>query len=79
MPSSSKTKTLSPPADELDNDTYLDEVPSDVEMSIFDHLEELRMRIFYSLIAVVVAIVGCFAFVEKIVQLLEMPAQGAKF
>ncbi|MEM6715655.1 MAG: twin-arginine translocase subunit TatC [Cyanobacteria bacterium P01_D01_bin.6] len=79
MTSSSKTKTLSPPADELDNDTYLDEVPSDVEMSIFDHLEELRMRIFYSLIAVVVAIVGCFAFVEKIVQLLEMPAQGAKF
>lgn len=78
MTSSSDTKTLSSPADELDND-YLDEVPSDVEMSIFDHLDELRSRIFYSLIAVVVGVIGCFAFVEKIVKILEVPAQGAKF
>ncbi|MFM6254269.1 MAG: twin-arginine translocase subunit TatC, partial [Dolichospermum sp.] len=28
----------------------LDELPGEVEMSIFDHLEELRQRIFYSLI-----------------------------
>ncbi len=78
MTSSPDTKTLSSSDDELDND-YLDEVPSDVEMSIFDHLEELRSRIFYSLIAVVVGVVGCFAFVEKIVKILEVPAQGAKF
>lgn len=78
MTSSPDTKTLSPPADELDND-YLDEVPSDVEMSIFDHLEELRMRIFYSLIAVIVGVIGCFAFVENIVKILEVPAKGAKF
>lgn len=79
MTSSPDTKTLPSSADERDPDAYLDEVPSDVEMSIFDHLEELRMRIFYSLIAVIVAVIGCFAFVEKIVQLLEVPAQGAKF
>ena len=79
MTSAPETKTLSPPADEPDQDTFLDEVPSDVEMSIFDHLEELRSRIFYSLIAVFVGVVGCFVFVEKIVQLLEVPAQGAKF
>ena len=51
----------------------------DVEMSLFDHLEELRTRIFYALIAVVVGIVGCFFFVNPIVQLLEVPAQGVKF
>ena len=48
-------------------------------MSIFDHLEELRLRIFYSLIAVMLGVVGCFVFVERIVQLLEEPAPGAKF
>ncbi|GAB4150885.1 MAG: twin-arginine translocase subunit TatC [Cyanobacteria bacterium J069] len=51
----------------------------DVEMSLFDHLEELRMRIFYALIAVVVGVVICFCFVNPIVQLLEVPAQGVKF
>jgi sec-independent protein translocase protein TatC len=56
-----------------------DEAIYDVEMSLFDHLEELRQRIFYALIAVVVGIIGCFVFVNKIVQLLEIPAQGAKF
>jgi sec-independent protein translocase protein TatC len=57
----------------------LDEVPYDVEMSLFDHLEELRWRIFYALIAVVVAIVLCFWQVKPIVSLLEVPAQGVKF
>jgi sec-independent protein translocase protein TatC len=57
------------PEDELD----------DVEMSLFDHLEELRQRIFYALIAIAVGIVGCFATVKPIVQLLEAPAQGVKF
>ncbi len=51
----------------------------DVEMSLFDHLEELRTRIFSALIAVVVGIVGCFFFVNPIVRLLEVPAQGVKF
>lgn len=58
---------------------YLDELPDEVEMSLFDHLEELRQRIFYSLIAVAVGVVGCFITVKPIVQLLEIPAQGAKF
>jgi sec-independent protein translocase protein TatC len=63
-------------ADEPD---YLDELPDEVEMSLFDHLEELRQRIFYSLIAAAVGIVGCFIVVKPIVQLLEVPAQGVKF
>lgn len=36
------------------------EIPDEAEMSFFDHLEELRWRIFYSLISVVVGWVGCF-------------------
>ncbi|MEP0747273.1 twin-arginine translocase subunit TatC [Trichocoleus sp. AS-A1] len=48
-------------------------------MSLFDHLEELRRRIFYALIAVAFGVVGCFLFVKPIVQLLEVPAQGVKF
>ncbi|MEH2408591.1 twin-arginine translocase subunit TatC [Nostoc sp.] len=57
----------------------LDELPGEIEMSLFDHLEELRQRIFYSLIAVVLGIIGCFFAVKPIVQLLEVPAQGVKF
>ncbi|MBV5259467.1 twin-arginine translocase subunit TatC [Synechococcus moorigangaii CMS01] len=57
----------------------MQELPDEVEMSFFDHLEELRWRIFYSLIAVVVGWVGCFFFVKPIVQLLEAPATGVKF
>ena len=62
-----------------DRDTYLDELPDEVEMSLFDHLEELRQRIFYALIAVVLGVIACFIFVRPIVQLLEIPAQGVKF
>ncbi len=57
----------------------LDELPGEVEMSLFDHLEELRLRIFYALIAVVLSAIACFVFVKQIVQLLEIPAQGVKF
>lgn len=56
-----------------------EEALDDVEMSLFDHLEELRQRIFYSLMAAVVGIIICFAGVNKIVQLLEIPAKGVKF
>lgn len=58
---------------------YLDELPGEVEMSLFDHLEELRRRIFYSLIAIALGITGCFIFVKPLVKLLELPAQGVKF
>ncbi len=57
----------------------LDELPGEVEMSLFDHLEELRQRIFYSLIAVVISIIGCFFAVRPLVRLLEVPAHGIKF
>ncbi len=63
-----------PPTPDLD-----DELPDDVEMSLFDHLEELRQRIFYALISVLGGIVLCFVKVNWIVKLLEQPAQGVKF
>jgi len=62
-----------------ERDTYLDEAPDDVEMSLFDHLDELRQRILYAVIAIACCVVACFAGVRQIVELLEVPAQGAKF
>lgn len=56
-----------------------DDLPDEKEMSLFDHLEELRQRIFYALIAVGIGAIACFAGVKPIVQLLEIPAQGVKF
>jgi sec-independent protein translocase protein TatC len=56
-----------------------DELTDDLEMSLFDHLEELRQRIFYALIAIAIMIIGCFTQVNRIVKLLEVPAQGVKF
>ncbi|WP_008313990.1 twin-arginine translocase subunit TatC [Leptolyngbya sp. PCC 6406] len=79
MTSSTKSDTLAAQDNPADPDTFLNEAPDDVEMSLFDHLDELRQRIFYSLIAVAIAIGACFSQVKRIVELLEVPAQGAKF
>jgi sec-independent protein translocase protein TatC len=56
-----------------------DDLVDDVEMSLFDHLEELRQRIFYGLLASLGGVVLCFWQVNPIVSILEKPAQGAKF
>ncbi|WP_267383141.1 twin-arginine translocase subunit TatC [Cyanobacterium sp. uoEpiScrs1] len=62
-----------------DQQTYLNEIPNDIEMSLFDHLEELRKRIFYGLIAVFIGIIGCFIFVKPLVKWLQFPAQDVEF
>ena len=62
-----------------EREEYLNELPDEVEMSLFDHLEELRLRIFYALIAVAIAAVGCFIFIKPLVGILEVPAKGVKF
>ncbi|KAM0933290.1 putative sec-independent periplasmic protein translocase TatC [Dioscorea sansibarensis] len=56
-------------------------LPDDKEMSIFDHLEELRERIFVSILAVGAAILGCFAFSKELIVFLEAPVavQGVRF
>ena len=53
--------------------------PDEVEMTLLEHLEELRSRLFASVIAVVVCILGCFVVVKPIVEVLEMPAHGVTF
>jgi sec-independent protein translocase protein TatC len=68
--------------DEVDTDADLDDVNTtadELEMPLLDHLAELRARIFYAIAAVIVGIIGCFVFVNKIVYFLEIPAQGVKF
>ncbi|KAI3729385.1 hypothetical protein L6452_18042 [Arctium lappa] len=56
-------------------------LPEDKEMSIFDHLEELRERIFVSVLAVGAAILGCFAYSKDLIMILEAPVrtQGVRF
>jgi sec-independent protein translocase protein TatC len=73
------TQTNSQTRTEAENETYLNEIPDEAEMSLFDHLEELRMRIFYSLISVVIGMIACFIVVKPLVKWLEIPAQGVKF
>ncbi|KAF8108376.1 hypothetical protein N665_0109s0004 [Sinapis alba] len=58
-----------------------EELPDDKEMTIFDHLEELRERIFVSVLAVGAAIAGCFAYSKDLIVFLEAPVktQGVRF
>ena len=55
------------------------EFPAEVEMSLVDHLEELRRRVLRSLLAVVGAAAACLLLVRPLVRLLEQPAQGIHF
>lgn len=50
-------------------------------MTIFDHLEELRERIFVSVLAVGAAILGCFVYSKDLIMILEAPVrtQGVRF
>lgn len=64
---------------ENDQVNYWEEIPDQAEMSFFDHLEELRQRLFAILIAIAIGIVLCFIIVKPIVQWLEIPATGVKF
>ncbi|KAG2401255.1 Sec-independent protein [Vigna angularis] len=58
-----------------------DLLPDDKEMSVFDHLEELRQRIFVSVLAVGASILGCFTFSKELIMILEAPvkSQGVRF
>lgn len=78
-PELEENNSLEPEAEPEEPEDPLDELPSEVEMSLFDHLEELRRRIFYALGATIVFVIACFFFAKPIVQLLEVPAHGVKF
>lgn len=53
------------------------ELPDDLEMPIWDHLEELRERVLVGLLAAGVAIGGCFCFSKELVLFLEAPVADA--
>ena len=56
-----------------------EDFPSEVEMTLVGHLEELRSRVLRSLLAVVVGAAACLLFVRPLVRLLEVPAHGIHF
>nr|YP_009511682.1 Sec-independent protein translocase component TatC [Melanthalia intermedia]AXI97559.1 Sec-independent protein translocase component TatC [Melanthalia intermedia] len=49
------------------------------EMSIFEHLEELRQRILIGLIAFSIISTGCLIYAKNISYILKQPAHGIKF
>eukprot|EP00270_Netrium_digitus_P012769 TRINITY_DN4183_c0_g1_i1.p1 TRINITY_DN4183_c0_g1~~TRINITY_DN4183_c0_g1_i1.p1 ORF type:complete len:423 (-),score=91.99 TRINITY_DN4183_c0_g1_i1:147-1265(-) len=57
------------------------ELPDDVEMSIWDHLEEFRQRILVASGAVGAAMLLSFCFAKELVRFLEAPvySQGVRF
>ena len=48
-------------------------------MSLVDHLEELRQRVFRSLIAIVMGALACLVAVKPLVRILEEPAGSIRF
>jgi sec-independent protein translocase protein TatC len=52
---------------------------TDAEMSLSDHLEELRQRVFWGVAILLTSIVSCVISVKQIVKLLQEPALGIKF
>ncbi|MFN7227647.1 MAG: twin-arginine translocase subunit TatC [Synechococcaceae cyanobacterium] len=67
-----------PPGD-ADASHPLDDYPAEVEMTLTDHLEELRWRLLRSLLAVVLGAGACLLAVRPLVRLLELPASGIRF
>ena len=51
--------------------------PAEGEMGLFDHLAELRTRLIYSLIAVIICALLCLSFVQSLVDILIAPFQAA--
>jgi sec-independent protein translocase protein TatC len=62
--------TASSPA----NDSPNEEMPS---MGFLDHLEELRRRILYSIVAVAAGFFACWGYAEKIYEIMQRPIMVA--
>ena len=69
----SKINSQNGTASTTDNSTDEEEEEEEAAMSLIDHLEELRWRIFKSLIAIVVGGIVAFIFRDQIIQFLVLP------
>jgi len=67
------------PRDGLAAELGAEHLPGEVQMTLVEHLEELRRRVLRSLLAVVVGAAVCLAGVRPLVRLLEVPAHGIRF
>ena len=58
-----------------------EELPDDVEMSVWDHLDELRERVIITALFSVLAMGGCFVFAKPLIVFLEAPVltTGVRF
>jgi sec-independent protein translocase protein TatC len=56
------------------NDSGKEEMPT---MGFLDHLEELRRRILYSIVAVAVGFFACWGYAEKIYEIMQRPIMDA--
>nr|YP_009509291.1 Sec-independent protein translocase component TatC [Gracilaria vermiculophylla]AXI96941.1 Sec-independent protein translocase component TatC [Gracilaria vermiculophylla]QXU75146.1 Sec-independent protein translocase component TatC [Gracilaria vermiculophylla]WDZ67941.1 Sec-independent protein translocase component TatC [Gracilaria vermiculophylla] len=54
-------------------------INSNTEMSIFEHLEELRERIFLAALVFTIITLTCFVYMKNISYILQQPAIGVKF
>lgn len=52
---------------------------NDVEMSFSEHVEEFRQRLFFSLVMFLIISLGCFYFLNSVVEIVKTPAVGVKF
>src|ERR1700716_3169670 len=56
------------------NESAKDEMPT---MGFLDHLEELRKRIIYSIIAIVIGFFACWGYAENIYEIMQRPIMEA--
>ncbi|WP_218080725.1 twin-arginine translocase subunit TatC [Anthocerotibacter panamensis] len=61
--------------------SFNEEFPDEVEMSLLDHLGELRNRLFWAVGSVLLTSIGCFVFTKPVLNFLQEPATrlGVKF
>ncbi len=74
-----KPEMKAPPPIRINTGDNKSLVPNDIEMPLADHLEELRQRVFRSLIAVICAAGICLLFIRPLVRILETPAGSIHF
>lgn len=62
----------------MSSESY-ENLSNDVEMSFSEHVEEFRQRLFFSLVMFLIISLGCFYFLNSVVEIVKTPAVGIKF